>query len=102
MYSEVLTAKNWYWWLWLSPFITIPSAIFIGLNEPGYELICGGNWRNCDYAFASLVSGLIAVLGSALWHLVLLVPALDKQSEFVRWHGRQALLLAGIRTAVQL
>jgi Tfp pilus assembly protein PilF len=42
------------------------------------------------------------VLGSALWHLILLYPALKDDSEFVRWHGRQALLLAGVRTAVPL
>lgn len=43
---------------------------------------------------------LIAVSGSALWHLILLFPALNKESEFVRWHGRQALLLAGMQTAM--
>jgi hypothetical protein len=48
------------------------------------------------------VPALIAVLGSALWHLILLLPALNKESEFVRWHGRQALLLAGVRTVVPL
>jgi hypothetical protein len=45
---------------------------------------------------------MVAVLGSALWHLVLLRPASNKDSQFVRWHGRQALLLAGVRTAVPL
>jgi tetratricopeptide (TPR) repeat protein len=45
---------------------------------------------------------LIGVLGSALWHLILLYPALRDDSEFVRWHARQALLLAGVRTAVPL
>jgi tetratricopeptide (TPR) repeat protein len=42
----------------------------------------------------------ILLLLSALWHLILLVPALNKTSDFIRWHGRQALMLAGIRTAV--
>ena len=86
MNPEVLTAKKWYRWLWLSPLLTIPSLFFITITvfQPSRELICG----------------LIAILGSALWHLILLVPALNKQSEFVRWHGRQALLLAGLRTAI--
>jgi len=44
----------------------------------------------------------LAVLGSALPHLILLVPALNKKSAFVRWHGRQALLLAAVRTVVPL
>jgi tetratricopeptide (TPR) repeat protein len=73
-------ATNWYVWLWVSPIFTIPSLMFL------------------------LVSGVvpIAVLGSALWHLILLYPALKDESDFVRWHGRQALLLAGVRTAVPL
>jgi hypothetical protein len=44
----------------------------------------------------------LAVLGSSAWHLILLFPAFDRKSAFVRWHGRQALLLAGVRTAVPL
>jgi hypothetical protein len=102
MNPEILTAKKWYRWLWFSPLLTIPSVVSIYLNGPGYELICGRNWQNCDYYLVGRVDGLAAILGSALWHLVLLVPALNKQSEFVRWHGRQALLLAGIRTTAPL
>jgi len=41
----------------------------------------------------------IPTLGSALWHLILLIPASDRCS-FVRWHGRQALLLAAVRTVI--
>ena len=100
MNPQILTSKKWYRWLWLSPLLTIPSVVFLVFNDLGHELICGGNRRDCDYGLAFMVTGLTAILGSALWHLVLLVPALNRQSEFVRWHGRQALLLAGIRTAV--
>ena len=100
MNSEVLTAKKWYGWLWGSPFLTVLSVIFISLSDPGYQLICDGNWRSCDHDLAQQVSFLIGVSGAALWHLVLLIPAFAGQSEFVRWHGWQALLLAGIRTAV--
>jgi hypothetical protein len=32
--------------------------------------------------------------------LILLYPAVWGKTDFVRWHGRQALLLAGLRTAV--
>ena len=86
---EERKARNWYWWLWLSPLVTIPTLTILMLMfslfyGPGRGLIC------------------IAVLGSALWHLILLFPALNKKSEFVRWHGRQALFLAGVRTAVPL
>lgn len=84
--DEERSARNWYWWLWLSPLLTVPTllAILSPLYNPGPLIIATG------------------VLGSALWHLVLLIPALGRRSEFVRWHGRQALMLAGLRTAVPL
>ncbi|MCK5643431.1 MAG: hypothetical protein KAJ19_21655, partial [Gammaproteobacteria bacterium] len=85
MNSEMLTAKKWYWWLWLSPFLTLPTLAIVGLF--GY--------------FVDL-SIVIALILSALWHLVLLIPSLNKQSDFIRWHGRQALMLAAIRTAVPI
>jgi uncharacterized membrane protein len=81
-------ARNWYWWLWLSPLLTMPTLLFLFLAFA--------------YAGQDHVGGSIAVLGSALWHLVLLIPALNKRSEFVRWHGRQALLLAGAMTVLLL
>ena len=48
------------------------------------------------------IAGYLAIAAAGLWHLVLLFPALGGQSEFVRWHGRQALLIAGIRTLTPL
>ena len=54
------------------------------------------------YGEPCLTAALSAILGSALWHLVLLKPAFDKESQFVRWHGRQALLLTGLRVFVLL
>jgi hypothetical protein len=76
-------AKNWYFWLWASPLLTIPTLGIILLIQPGYGLT-------------------LPILASALWHLILLIPALNTQAPFVRWHGRQAMLLAGARTAVAL
>jgi len=104
---EKRTARNWYWWLWLSPLITVPSLILLTLfiiffYDPGAELVCGGNWRNCNHAMAGRIDILIIVFASALCHLILLIPASNKKNPFVRWHGRQALLLAGLRTAVPL
>jgi hypothetical protein len=82
---ERRTARNWYWWLWLSPFLTVPTAGFLyGLRLGFYET-------------STLI---LAVLIAALWHLLLLIPATNKDSPFVRWHGRQELALAGIRTAI--
>jgi len=99
---ESRKARNWYWWLWLSPLLTVPTLAFFLLQEPGYDLVCRGTWGSCDWGAAERATVLVAVLASALWHLVLLIPALNKEHPFVRWHGRQALLLAVVRTAVPL
>jgi hypothetical protein len=100
---ETKKARNWYWWLWLSPLLTMPTLLFLLFEaDTGYEWICAGQRYDCNWEAAYRVTILVAVLGSALWHLVLLIPSLSRQSAFVRWHGRQALLLAGVRTAVPL
>ena len=81
--SEVYKALGPYRWLGWSPLLTIPT-LFILL-------------------FSFYDSGVfVAVLLSALWHLLLLQYTSKTQSTFVRWHGRQALMLAGIRTAIPL
>ncbi len=108
MNPEVLTAKKWYRWLWLSPLLTIPTLIFVFIRldffpgEALERLICGQGWRGnlCRFYLPEWLRFTVAILVSALCHLILLVPALNRQSEFVRWHGRQALLLAGVRTAI--
>jgi hypothetical protein len=90
-----LRAKKWYRWLWLSPLLTLPTLIILMWFQPWYVLPVPfyDDWR-----FVMI----FWILGSALWHLILLVPARDREAPFVRWHGRQALLLAGVRTAVPL
>lgn len=97
-------ARNWYWWLWLSPLLTVPTLLLL------YGLVSGLMWALAEplrpgggATFDGIVERaaiLAAVLGSAAWHLILLVPARDKEYAFVRWHGRQALLLAGVRTTI--
>jgi hypothetical protein len=101
---ETRKARNWYRWLWVSPFITILTAVYTYslVEDSVYGLICPHGYRNCNYGLYERIAIPIALLGSALWHLVLLIPAFDRKSEFVRWHGWQALLLAGVRTAVPL
>ena len=98
---EGVQASKWYRWLWWSPLLTVPTLIAFLFNDIGYDLVCN-SYSKCDWSLAERVSWVIAVLGSALWHLLLLIPARDKQSAFVRWHGRQALFLAGLRTVVPL
>jgi len=84
-------AKDVYVWLWLSPLLTIPTLLAIISWNPGYE-----------YFFQTRISIIIGVMGSALWHLNLLNPAFKGDSSFIRWHGRQALVLAGLRTLIPL
>jgi hypothetical protein len=48
------------------------------------------------------IAGFLAIAAAGLWHLVLLFPALGGHGVFVRWHGRQALLIGWIRTLAAL
>jgi len=91
--SEIQTAKDWYFWLWLSPVLTIPTLLVLLMVV---SFSAGTN------EMSPWIFPLVAVLGSALWHMILLIPAIGGKTEFVRWHGRQALLLAGARTALAL
>ena len=78
--EEYQQAKKVYRWLWWSPLLTVPTLNFLT------------DWGSMA----------AAVLISALWHLTLLKPAQNEDSAFVRWHGKQALALAGLRTAIPL
>ncbi len=101
-------APTLYRWLWLSPLVTVPTMMLLALSfsffyDPGFQMIWDGvSWYHPDWDLAKKGSTLIPFLGASLWHLILLFPALNKKSEFIRWHGWQALLLAGVRTAVPL
>jgi hypothetical protein len=98
---EWLAAKSPYVWLWLSPILTVPTLLITdSFGELLYSLTCGGAWR-CNNIIVQRAIRLAAVALSALWHLILLTWARDRRI-FVRWHGRQALALAGLRTAVAL
>lgn len=85
-------ASKWYRWLWLSPLLTIPTALAVAV----FVLVF---FWSSYYRYSNLVV-FFALLVPALWHLILLIPAFGSQDEFVRWHGRQALLLAGLRTVI--
>ena len=78
-------ARKWYSWLWLSPIFTIPTLFVLAIVA-----------SFTDFRIAT------AIGISALWHLILLIPALNRKRPFVRWHGRQAILLACVRTAIPL
>ena len=99
---QIPEARMWYRWLWLSPVLTIPTLLWVYFSDPGYRLVCGSSYEGCTWWIVAQMTNVIAVAASAMWHLILLKPALDKERPFVRWHGRQALLLAGVRTAIPL
>lgn len=84
--KEIKAAQNWYRWLWLSPLFTLPTLFYIS---------------NSSYKIDNILI-LKGILVSSLWHLILLIPASNLRSDFICWHGRQALLLAGLRTIVPL
>ena len=93
-------ARNVYLWLWLSPFLTIPTLIFIYASIPTYRLtrqLCGGYSSKC-FADIDRLAMFSAVLISGIWHLVLLVYLFRHKHPFVRGHAAQGLFLAGVRT----
>jgi uncharacterized membrane protein len=101
---EIKTARWWYRWLWMSPLLTIPTLLmiyFISLDFV-YVIACPQGWQDCNYPVVDRISAILAVIISSLWHLLLLIPSLNKKNQFVRWHGRQAMILAGVRTIVPL
>ncbi len=96
------SARGAYKWLRFSPLLTIPTLLFIILSSPGYSLLCSSNFSNCNSDLSNTLSNSLGVIGSALWHLILLQYVNNKNSEFIRRHGRQALKHAGIRTGLAL
>jgi hypothetical protein len=99
--TERQRARAAYAWLWFSPLLTIPTFFMVVGSDPGYQLLCSGS-GDCSWDAAVFLTGLLAILVSALWHLILLLQMGSAQTEFVRWHYRQALMVAGIRTAIPL
>jgi len=98
MNVEVNTARSLYRWLWISPLLTLPTQWV--LNGQFATALSRNSYLTGPAIY--VVAGCLAVAAAGLWHLMLLMMALGSQSEFVRWHRRQALLVGGIRTLVAL
>lgn len=96
--QEIRLARGAYNWLRASPLLTIPTLLV--LYQFGSSAACTTADPLCNYQF--FIGASVGILGSALWHLILLMYVNNKDSEFVRKHGRQALLYAAIRTATPL
>ena len=97
--SEEKLAKAAYNWLRISPILTIPTLLFVNGFDIAYS-ICENVIITCqsDYARQTSINLGLGVLVSACWHLLLLQYVNNKDSEFVRKHGKLALTYAGIRT----
>ena len=94
-------ARNWYWWLWLSPAVTIPTLLILYLSGWKYQitkLVCPN--RPCVNLIEDAIPVILLIILSSLWHLFLLIPARNQENPFVRWHGFQMFFLVGIRTLV--
>jgi hypothetical protein len=97
--TEKQIAKGAYSWLRGSPILTVFTFYFLislDLGSGSCEAF------SCSRNTSDFINFLIGILGSSLWHLLLLQYVNNKESDFVRWHGRQALALAGIRTIVPI
>ncbi len=97
--KEMRRARSAYDWLKISPIVTVGTLFFIASLNIG-DSLCGSSIIYCGYSDITYLNFLIGVVVSALWHLVLLYYAIDKESGLVREHGRKALIQAGIRTGV--
>jgi hypothetical protein len=99
--KERCLARGAYNWLRVSPLLTIPTLFIVTGMSLGWT-ICESLSLECSYGSQDTISLGIGVVVSALWHLILLQYVNDKESEFVRQHGRRALTHAGIRTGVAM
>lgn len=102
--SEERLAKGAYNWLRVSPLLTIVTLYLVARLGIG-DAICYNRLSLCgEYDFfnptAIYIDVGLGVLVSGCWHLLLLQYVNNKDSEFVRRHGQQALTQAGIRTAI--
>ena len=98
--SETQLAKGAYRWLRFSPILTVITYFILSAFNFG-ERFC--NLVYCGYYKTDFyITAIIAILGSALWHLTLLQYVNNKKSEIVSWHGRQALVIAGLRTLIPI
>ncbi|MBN8657832.1 MAG: hypothetical protein J0M11_19020, partial [Anaerolineae bacterium] len=99
--KELSLAKAPYNWLRVSPIVTIATLFFVASFGIG-SAVCYGDLFSCSSDDEMYINIGVGILVSAIWHLLLLQYANNKDSEFIRIHGRRALTFAGIRTAIAI
>jgi hypothetical protein len=99
--NDILPAKNSYLWLILSPFVIAATTFLIASMNLGYW-ICVSDGIDCGRNGSKYLNYAIGLLASGLWHIVLLPKVFNRESAFVRMHGRRALAQAFIQIGVML
>ncbi len=99
-FKEKQLARGPYLWLRASPLLTVFTFYMVISFSPA-EFFCS-NLFQCSYNTVTMINAVCGVLISALWHLILLQYISSDKSSIVHKHGRQALIYAGIRTAIPL
>ncbi|HRQ23697.1 MAG TPA: hypothetical protein PLF42_09760, partial [Anaerolineales bacterium] len=98
--EHIKLARGAYNWLRISPILTIPTLLIIVGMDLAFN-ICRSYYNVCYLQSGETINYTLGVLGSALWHLILLQYVNNKDG-FVRRHGQQALIYAGVRTGIAL
>lgn len=83
--EERKNASRMYRWLWIAPFLTVPTLFFLYF----FLIFISGFSSNPD----SAVMTYIVIAATATWHFILVFKVAKRTSKFERWHGRQALFL---------
>lgn len=97
--TEIRLAKAPYNWLRISPALTVFTLFLVATSNIGSGL-CNSALFACGSEDDIYINFGFGVLISSLWHLLLLQYVNNKDSEFVRKHGRAALTFAGVRTGI--
>lgn len=99
--NDILPAKNSYLWLILSPFVIAATTFLIASINLGYW-ICVSDGIDCGRNGSRYLNYAIGLLASGLWHIILLPKVFNRESAFVRMHGRRTLAQAFIQIGVML
>jgi hypothetical protein len=99
--NDILPAKNSYLWLILSPFVLAVTTFWIASINLGYW-ICVSDGIDCGRNGSKYLNYAIGLLASGLWHIILLPKVFNRESAFVRMHGRRTLAQAFIQIGVML
>ena len=99
---ELKQARNWYTWLWVAPFITLPIVYWLySIHAPervgGYVCTVTGL---CDPFYSRTLPSFAIAFTPILFYGIIALLAWRQEDDFIRWHGFQAFILGAIYTAI--